>query len=79
MAGSPTVCHRHFSVGASWGSSFIALAIALAVRGMELTFEAAIAFRIALLVGIVAWFIVAGVKSRNARRLREALGIQWPK
>src|SRR5437667_10628956 len=64
---------------ASWGSFFIVLGIALAARGMELTFEAAIAFRIVLVVGTVVWFVIAGIKSSNARKLRESVGIRWPK
>ncbi len=64
---------------ASWGSFVIGIILVLIVASMGgLPFEGYIAFRVFIIVGTIVWFIVAGVKSSSARKLREELGIQWP-
>jgi len=64
---------------ASWGSCLIGNVIIGIVSDIELTLAATIAFRVFLFVGTVLWFILAGLKSSKARKLREEAGIQWPK
>jgi hypothetical protein len=64
---------------ATWGAFFIKLFLSLAARRAELTFEAASAFVILIIVGWIVGLVVAVVHGNNANKLRVAAGIDWPK
>ena len=64
---------------ATWGAFFITMFLAFALSGADLTWQAAIAFQVIAFLGFIVGIIVAAAHSKEARGLRDAAGIEWPR